>query len=166
MSVRTLHYLSSHSGSAIALTTSFILLPLLLVAYIWWRGLHHRTWGGWSWESLRDWGQFVRLAVPGLLMVCCEQWCFEISAILTGAIDEVQLGINSVMIQLLSSTFQVSHRGRGLPCLCTECTNAAHRLWLCCLLSIITRYMYLLFNQYYPSSNIRAIVQSLCTCSV
>ena len=40
-------------------------------------------------------------------MVCCELWCFEISAILAGAISEVQLGINSVMIQLLANTFQV-----------------------------------------------------------
>ena len=95
------------SGSAIAITISFIVLPLGLIVYIRVRGLHRQTWDGWSWESLKGWKQFVGLAVPGLLMVVCEAWCFEISAVLTGAISEVQLGVNTVLIQLLANTFQV-----------------------------------------------------------
>ena len=91
-----------------AITLSFIALPLVLMAYVRLRGLHRLTWGGWSWESLREWRQFAGLAIPGLLMVCCELWCFEISAVLAGAISEVELGINTVMIQLLANTFQVS----------------------------------------------------------
>ena len=52
-------------GAAIALSTVNILSPLLLIVYIKWRGLHRVTWGGWSWEALHDWGQYLKLGIPG-----------------------------------------------------------------------------------------------------
>ena len=57
---------------------------------------------GWSWESLRDWWQFLKLGLPGIAMICVEWISFEVSAFVLGSIDEVQLGINAVVISILS----------------------------------------------------------------
>ena len=39
---------------------------------------------GWTTESLLGWGQFIKLAVSGMLMICIEWWSFEVGAFLTG----------------------------------------------------------------------------------
>ena len=85
--------------------------PLLLLGYIWSRRLHRQTWGGWSWESLRGWGQFARFAFPGLMMVVFE-WCsIEISTFVAGSISQTQLGISSVIANLLNVIYMVRHCG-------------------------------------------------------
>ena len=35
-------------------------------------------------ESLKDWGQFAQLAIPGLLMLCIEWWSIEAGTFLMG----------------------------------------------------------------------------------
>lgn len=49
---------------------AFILLHLLIA--------------GWSRDCLLDWGSFIRLAVPGMLMMCIEWWTFELGSFLAG----------------------------------------------------------------------------------
>lgn len=39
---------------------------------------------GWTRDCLLDWGSFIRLAVPGMLMMCIEWWTFEIGSFLAG----------------------------------------------------------------------------------
>ena len=39
---------------------------------------------GWSRESLHDWWAFVKLAIPGLLMICMEFWGLEIIVLVSG----------------------------------------------------------------------------------
>ena len=39
---------------------------------------------GWTTESLLDWGQFIKLAVAGMVMICIEWWSFELGAFLAG----------------------------------------------------------------------------------
>ena len=80
----------------------------MLLAYVYARGLHKQTWGGWSWESLQEWMQYIKLGLPGVLMLCCEWWSFEITAIVAGSIDETQLGINAILMSLQSLLFMVS----------------------------------------------------------
>jgi len=41
---------------------------------------------GWTTESLLDWGQFLKLAVPGLVMTCIDWWSFEAGSFLTGIV--------------------------------------------------------------------------------
>ena len=97
-----------HSGASIGLVISYSISTLFLIGYIWVRGLHKQTWGGWSWESLNEWGPFLKLAIPGFLMICFESWTFEISVIVTGSIDETQLAVNAILIQLTATAFVVS----------------------------------------------------------
>ncbi|XP_022595806.1 multidrug and toxin extrusion protein 1-like isoform X1 [Seriola dumerili] len=88
------------AGSAAANAISQYLLALFLCGYICWRGLHKATWGGWSLDCLQEWGPFVKLAIPSMLMICLSWWIFEIGGFLAGVISEVELGAQSIAYQL------------------------------------------------------------------
>lgn len=62
---------------------------------------------GWSWESLNEWGQFLKLGIPGLAMTCLEWVSFEIAAFVLGSISEVELAVNSIMVNVLMVIFMV-----------------------------------------------------------
>lgn len=42
------------------------------------------TYVGWSRECLQDWGSYIHLAVPGMVMLCVEWWTYEIGGFLAG----------------------------------------------------------------------------------
>ncbi|KAM6110693.1 multidrug and toxin extrusion protein 2-like [Pterocles gutturalis] len=94
-------------GSAWANTASQYTQALLLFLYVWWKKIHVETWGGWSRDCLQDWGPFIRLAVPGMLMMCIEWWTFEIGSFLAGLLSVVELGVQSVMYELSSAAYMV-----------------------------------------------------------
>uniref|UniRef100_A0A803V6U7 Multidrug and toxin extrusion protein n=1 Tax=Ficedula albicollis TaxID=59894 RepID=A0A803V6U7_FICAL len=87
-------------GSAWANMVSQYTQVILLILYMWWRKIHVKTWGGWSRECLLDWGSFVWLAVPSMIMLCVEWWTFEIGSFLAGLISVVELGAQSVIYEL------------------------------------------------------------------
>ncbi|XP_048839543.1 multidrug and toxin extrusion protein 1-like isoform X2 [Brienomyrus brachyistius] len=70
------------AGSAAANSISQYSLAVFLFIYIWWKGLHKATWRGWSMECLQEWGPFIHLAVPSMLMLCLEWWTYEIGGFL------------------------------------------------------------------------------------
>ncbi|KAI1231771.1 hypothetical protein IHE44_0007406 [Lamprotornis superbus] len=94
-------------GSAWANTVSQYTQVILLVLYMWWRKIHVKTWGGWSRECLVDWGSFIWLAVPGMVMLCIEWWTFEIGSFLAGLISVVELGAQSVIYELACVAYMV-----------------------------------------------------------
>ncbi|XP_051960534.1 multidrug and toxin extrusion protein 1-like [Xyrauchen texanus] len=93
------------AGSAAANTISQYSLAVFLYVYIRWRGLHKATWDGWSRDCLQEWGAFIRLALPSMLMLCVEWWTYEIGGFLAGLIGEAELGAQSVVYQLASITY-------------------------------------------------------------
>ncbi|XP_045573439.1 multidrug and toxin extrusion protein 1 [Salmo salar] len=93
------------AGSAAANSISQYSLAVFLYCYIVWQGLHKATWEGWSADCLQEWGQFITLAIPSMLMLCLEWWTFEIGGILAGLISEVELGAQSVVYQLAAITY-------------------------------------------------------------
>uniref|UniRef100_A0AAQ6AKN4 Multidrug and toxin extrusion protein n=1 Tax=Amphiprion ocellaris TaxID=80972 RepID=A0AAQ6AKN4_AMPOC len=93
------------AGSAAANAISQYLLTLFLFVYIRWRGLHKATWGGWSLDCLQEWGSFIKLAVPSMLMICLSWWIFEIGGFLAGVISEVELGAQSIAYQLCITAY-------------------------------------------------------------
>jgi len=99
----------SCSGAAISLIVSTSLVPIFLAVYIKCRKLHKLTWGGWSFESLTEWWQFVRLGAFGYLMMVFEWWSFEVSTIVLGSIDETELAINTVLLQYGTTLYMVSY---------------------------------------------------------
>ncbi|XP_058490982.1 multidrug and toxin extrusion protein 1 [Solea solea] len=93
------------AGSAVANTISQFSMAIILYAYIMWRGLHKATWAGWSRECLQDWGSYVNLAIPSMVMMCVEWWTYEIGSFLAGLISEVELGAQAVVYQLANIAF-------------------------------------------------------------
>ncbi|XP_068444940.1 multidrug and toxin extrusion protein 1-like [Clinocottus analis] len=88
------------AGSAAANAISQYMLAAVLFVYIGCKGLHKATWGGWTLECLQEWGPFVRLAIPSMLMLCLEWWLFEIGGFLAGVISEAELGAQSITYEL------------------------------------------------------------------
>ncbi|CDR18095.1 unnamed protein product, partial [Oncorhynchus mykiss] len=96
------------AGSAWANTISQFSLAAILYAYILWKELHKATWAGWSWECLEDWGTYIHLAIPSMIMLCVEWWTYEIGGFLAGLISEVELGAQSVVFELASICYMVN----------------------------------------------------------
>uniref|UniRef100_A0A3Q1H8W8 Multidrug and toxin extrusion protein n=1 Tax=Acanthochromis polyacanthus TaxID=80966 RepID=A0A3Q1H8W8_9TELE len=96
---------TDYGGSAAANAISQYCLTLFLFGYIWVRGLHKATWNGWSRDCLQEWGPFLRLALPSMLMYCLEWWLYEIAGFLAGIISETELGAQSVVYQLAAVAY-------------------------------------------------------------
>ncbi|XP_013407412.1 multidrug and toxin extrusion protein 1 [Lingula anatina] len=94
-------------GSAIAQVIGYAVMLFSTLAYIWGSGLYKDTWDGWTWECFEDWGTFIKLGVPGLLMICIEWWSFEIGTILTGIVGKTELGVQSILFQLENFVYMV-----------------------------------------------------------
>uniref|UniRef100_A0A673FMU4 Multidrug and toxin extrusion protein n=1 Tax=Sinocyclocheilus rhinocerous TaxID=307959 RepID=A0A673FMU4_9TELE len=90
------------AGSAAANAISQYSLAVILYLFIRYKGLHKATWGGWSCDCLQEWGAFICLAPPSMLMLCAEWWTYEIGGFLAGLISEVELGAQSVVYELAS----------------------------------------------------------------
>ena len=82
--------------------------PSFLLVYIKFHKHEHQTWGGWSFESLTEWWQFAKLGIPGFLILAFEWWSFEISTLVVGSIGEIQLAINTVLLQFGTILYMVS----------------------------------------------------------
>ncbi|RVE64965.1 hypothetical protein OJAV_G00131470 [Oryzias javanicus] len=93
------------AGSALANTLSQFSMAGILYAYIVCRGLHKATWSGWSRECLQDWGSYIRIAIPSMVMMCVEWWTYEIGGFLAGLISEVELGAQSIVYELANVAF-------------------------------------------------------------
>ncbi|CAL8331270.1 unnamed protein product [Merluccius merluccius] len=92
-------------GSAVANVISQYSLAVSLFIYINCRGLHKATWQGWSRECLQEWGPFIKLAIPSMLMMCLEWWMFEVGGFLAGIISEEELGAQSIVYELATLAY-------------------------------------------------------------
>ncbi|XP_039549705.1 multidrug and toxin extrusion protein 1 isoform X2 [Pimephales promelas] len=92
-------------GSAAANTISQYSLAVFLYVYIRWKGLHEPTWDGWSRDCLQEWGAFIRLALPSMLMLCVEWWTYEIGGFLAGLISEAELGAQSIVYEVATIAY-------------------------------------------------------------
>ncbi|XP_067866738.1 multidrug and toxin extrusion protein 1-like [Heterodontus francisci] len=94
-------------GSAAANVVSQYSQVILLFVYIRWRKLYVGTWAGWSTDCLQEWGLFIRLAIPSMLMLCIEWWSYEIGAFLAGIIGEVELGAQCIVYQIITVVYML-----------------------------------------------------------
>ncbi|KAF7666796.1 hypothetical protein LDENG_00091670 [Lucifuga dentata] len=92
-------------GSAAANTLSHFYICAFLFAYIWWKKLHVTTWGGWSAESLQEWGSYMKLAIPSTLMTCFEWWIYEFGGFFAGIFGEDELAAQHAAIMVAFITY-------------------------------------------------------------
>ena len=95
-------------GAVVALVISTCLPTVLVNFYIYIRKLHKLTWGGWSLESLNEWWQFLKLALPGMAMMCLEWWAIEAASFVAGSISEEELATNAAWFQATNVIYMVS----------------------------------------------------------
>ncbi|XP_031428469.1 multidrug and toxin extrusion protein 1 [Clupea harengus] len=93
------------AGSAAANSISQYALAVFLYIYIVWKGLHKATWDGWSKDCLQEWGGYINLALPSMLMLCVEWWTYEIGGFLAGLISEVELGAQSIVYEVATIAY-------------------------------------------------------------
>ncbi|XP_070839469.1 multidrug and toxin extrusion protein 1-like [Chaetodon trifascialis] len=129
------------AGSAAANAISQYSLAVFLFMYICYRGLHKATWDGWSRDCLQEWGLFIKLAIPSMLMHCLEWWLYEIAGFLAGIISEVELGAHSIVYQVavVSYMFPMGFSvaasvrvGNALGCGNTEQAKLSGKISLIC----------------------------------
>ncbi|XP_054857624.1 multidrug and toxin extrusion protein 1-like [Eublepharis macularius] len=95
-------------GSAWANTIAQYSQAIILFLYIRWKKLHVETWGGWSTECLQEWGVFMSLAIPSMLMICIEWWTFEIGSFLIGLLSVVDLSAQSIIYEVSTVVFMIA----------------------------------------------------------
>ncbi|CDH50029.1 mate efflux family protein [Lichtheimia corymbifera JMRC:FSU:9682] len=95
-------------GAPLATAFSYWLMLALLIGYIWkFRGAE--AWGGWSMDAFKDWWPFIKLAVPGVLMVCSEWWAFELAALAASYLGTVDLAAQSILLTSASATYTIPY---------------------------------------------------------
>jgi len=58
-------------------------------------------------ETLKEWGEYLRIGIPGAFMLCFEWWAFEFLAIFSGYISVAALAAEVVIINLVSFIFMM-----------------------------------------------------------
>ncbi|KAF9178618.1 hypothetical protein BGZ51_007616 [Haplosporangium sp. Z 767] len=85
-------------GAPIATSISYWNMLILLLLYI--RFVDgYQGWGGWTRDSLTGWRAFLKLALPGVMMVCTEWWAFEVVSLAASYLGTVALAAQSVVVQ-------------------------------------------------------------------
>ncbi|KAF4086085.1 hypothetical protein AMELA_G00102390 [Ameiurus melas] len=92
-------------GSAAANVASQYAMAIMLFVYILYKGLHKEIWHGLSKDCLQEWGDFMWLGIPAMLMLCTEWWTYELGSFLAGLISEVELGAQSVIYELANIAY-------------------------------------------------------------
>ena len=90
-------------GAALAICLSMTVLSVVYYVMIILLKLHKQTWPGWHWSAVYGWGQYVRLALPGTVMIVSEWVLFEIGAILAGTIDSHNLSVQGILYEFSTS---------------------------------------------------------------
>jgi MATE family multidrug resistance protein len=98
-------------GAPISLAISYGIQLPLLVLVVWISKLHRKIWGGWSRLAFHEWWPFLKLALPGFVMVVAEWSAWEICALFAGTISETALAAYTLNYTTLSLLFMVPLAG-------------------------------------------------------
>eukprot|EP00698_Gefionella_okellyi_P023939 TRINITY_DN830_c0_g1_i1.p1 TRINITY_DN830_c0_g1~~TRINITY_DN830_c0_g1_i1.p1 ORF type:complete len:482 (+),score=95.33 TRINITY_DN830_c0_g1_i1:202-1647(+) len=94
-------------GAPISLNISMVVNMVGLLLYVKIRKVHERTWTPITRDVFRGWWEFLRLGIPGALMICLEWWCFELSALLAGLISVTSLAAQTLLMNAFAFVFML-----------------------------------------------------------
>ena len=95
-------------GAAVAQSVSNMSLFLLLIPYLIRPGVMDVFWNGLQVQKAIDGlGEFIRLGVSGMFMMCFQWWAFELVALISGWLPNAisAIGANAILLNLSSCTF-------------------------------------------------------------
>ena len=98
-------------GAALAMDAVMLTMVAALGAYIILRdrrlrGQPQATWGGWSRDALRGWGEYLRYGLPSVFMICCEWWTFEAVILMSGVLPDPSTALSTMGIAVDTSGAQ------------------------------------------------------------
>ncbi|KAE8997677.1 hypothetical protein PR003_g8085 [Phytophthora rubi] len=107
--VLTYHTSMGFEGIALSRSLGNMVLPLLLIPYFYYHP-HHLTqwWRGWNMtEAFAHVGLFLRLGVPGMLMMTMEWWAFELLTLMAGILPNavVSVSAHAVLVNINNTIY-------------------------------------------------------------
>ncbi|XP_027168385.1 protein DETOXIFICATION 16-like [Coffea eugenioides] len=102
-------------GAALANGISYWINLLLLAFYVKFSTSCKKTWTGFSKEALHNIPNFLKLGIPSTIMICLENWSFEMTVLLSGLLPNPQLE-TSVLSVCLNTAATVWMIPFGLSC--------------------------------------------------
>ncbi|KAG7396303.1 hypothetical protein PHYBOEH_002528 [Phytophthora boehmeriae] len=98
----TYHTSMGFEGIALSRSLGNMVLPLLLIPYFCYHP-HHLTqwWNGWHMQQAAGQvGLFLRLGVPGMLMMTMEWWAFELLTLMAGVLPNAVVAVSAHAVQV------------------------------------------------------------------
>ncbi|KAG6615991.1 Multidrug/Oligosaccharidyl-lipid/Polysaccharide (MOP) Flippase Superfamily [Phytophthora cinnamomi] len=107
--VLTYHTSMGFEGIALSRSLGNMVLPLLLIPYFYYHP-HHLTqwWRGWNMkEAFAHVGLFLRLGVPGALMMTMGWWAFELLTLMAGVLPNavVSVSAHAVLVNINNTIY-------------------------------------------------------------
>lgn len=87
-------------GAALANSISYWVNVVLLALYVKFSSSCAKSWTGFSKEAFHNILTFLKLAIPSAVMVCLENWSFEMMVLLSGLLPNPQLETSVLSISL------------------------------------------------------------------
>ncbi|KAI9487872.1 MAG: mate-domain-containing protein [Benjaminiella poitrasii] len=98
------------SGAPIASCIAYWIIAIVMVCYIYY-SKGHKIWPDWSTTVVYDmykWRPMVKLAIPGILLICTETWAYEIIALGASWIDTPNLGAQSIILTSITALYTLA----------------------------------------------------------
>ncbi|RLN94912.1 hypothetical protein BBJ28_00016718 [Nothophytophthora sp. Chile5] len=109
--VLTYHTSMGFEGIALSRSLGNIALPLLLVPYFYLHPHHlSQWWRGWDVKAaMAHIGLFLRLGVPGMLMMVMEWWAFELLTLMAGVLPNpvVSVSAHAVLVNINNLIYMI-----------------------------------------------------------
>jgi MATE family multidrug resistance protein len=108
--VLTYHTSLGFHGAALSRTLGYMALPLCLFVYFAWSRVYEAWWPGWQPRAALKYARlFLRLGVPGFLMMGMEWWAYELMAIFAGNLTDgvVAVSAHAVLMNVASSSYML-----------------------------------------------------------
>ncbi|PKU75240.1 MATE efflux family protein DTX1 [Dendrobium catenatum] len=98
-----------YRGAALSVSISYWFNLLLLVLYVFLSPSCKSTWTGFSREAFHGLWDFLKLGIPSTLMVCFQNWQFELLLLLSGLLNnpELQTSLMSISQNISSLVYAV-----------------------------------------------------------
>lgn len=98
------------SGAPIASCIAYWFIVFFMALYIYYVD-GYQAWPAWSTRAafnFKHWGPMMKLAFPGILLICTETWAYEIIALGASWIDTPNLGAQSIILTSIVALYTLA----------------------------------------------------------